>query len=124
MTATWPPRRYGLGQTYEILGMTYYALFYYRKATALRPYDARMWCAMAVRHPGVAGRRGGKEWGGVLGLVCWGWTGGTGCGFQSMLTMMTMLTMRCCALLCFTLFKILTLFTTLLNLLYLPYLPY
>ena len=27
--------------------MPYYALFYYRKATALRPYDARMWCAMA-----------------------------------------------------------------------------
>ena len=27
--------------------MYYYALYYYRKATALRPYDARMWCAMA-----------------------------------------------------------------------------
>ena len=27
--------------------MPYYALFYYRKATALRPYDSRMWCAMA-----------------------------------------------------------------------------
>lgn len=39
--------RYGLGQTYEILQMPFYALFYYRKATALRPYDARMWCAMA-----------------------------------------------------------------------------
>jgi tetratricopeptide (TPR) repeat protein len=39
--------RYGLGQTYEILTMYYYALYYYRKATALRPYDARMWCAMA-----------------------------------------------------------------------------
>jgi len=64
---------YGLGQTYEILQMPYYALFYYRKArappappahdaqrlarprpapsarqaTALRPYDARMWCAVA-----------------------------------------------------------------------------
>ena len=38
---------YGLGQTYEILAMPYYALFYYRKATALRPYDSRMWCAMA-----------------------------------------------------------------------------
>ena len=38
-------RRYGLGQTYEILAMPYYALFYYRKATALRPYDSRMWCA-------------------------------------------------------------------------------
>ena len=41
------PTRYGLGQTYEILAMPYYALFYYRKATALRPYDSRMWCAMA-----------------------------------------------------------------------------
>lgn len=39
--------RYGLGQTYELLQMPFYALFYYRKATALRPYDARMWCAMA-----------------------------------------------------------------------------
>ena len=38
---------YGLGQTYEILAMPFYALFYYRKATTLRPYDARMWCAMA-----------------------------------------------------------------------------
>ena len=36
---------YGLGRTYEILAMPYYALFYYRKATALRPYDSRMWCA-------------------------------------------------------------------------------
>ena len=42
-----PHGRYGLGQTYEILTMYYYALYYYRKATALRPYDARMWCAMA-----------------------------------------------------------------------------
>jgi len=37
---------YGLGQTYEILNMQLYALFYYRKAATLRPYDARMWCAM------------------------------------------------------------------------------
>eukprot|EP00961_Rhodomonas_salina_P055205 741638-Rhodomonas_salina.1 len=37
---------YGLGQTYEILQMHFYSLYYFRKATALRPYDARMWCAM------------------------------------------------------------------------------
>lgn len=34
---------YGLGQTYEILQMHFYSLYYFRKATALRPYDARMW---------------------------------------------------------------------------------
>jgi anaphase-promoting complex subunit 8 len=39
-------RRYGLGQTYEILQMHFYSLHYFRKATALCPYDARMWCAM------------------------------------------------------------------------------
>lgn len=27
--------------------MYFYALHYYRKATTLRPYDARMWCALA-----------------------------------------------------------------------------
>ena len=37
---------YGLGQVYEILNMLLYALYYYRKAAALRPYDARMWCAL------------------------------------------------------------------------------
>eukprot|EP01031_Cornospumella_fuschlensis_P026318 gene26318-31794_t len=34
---------YGLGQTYEILHLYQYALMYYKKAAALRPYDARMW---------------------------------------------------------------------------------
>ena len=38
---------YGLGQTYEILTMFFYALYYYRKAVKLRPGDARMWCALA-----------------------------------------------------------------------------
>ena len=28
------------------MNMLLYALYYYRKAAALRPYDARMWCAM------------------------------------------------------------------------------
>jgi len=38
---------YGLGQTYELLNLHFYALFYYRRAVTLRPEDARMWCAMA-----------------------------------------------------------------------------
>ena len=37
---------YGLGQTYEILQMPYYALYYYQQAVKLRPDDSRMWCAM------------------------------------------------------------------------------
>jgi tetratricopeptide (TPR) repeat protein len=39
---------YGLGQTYEILQLPYYALYYFRKAARLRPYDPRMWCAMGT----------------------------------------------------------------------------
>ena len=38
---------YGLGQTYEILNMYFYALYYYRKAAVLRPRGARMWIAIA-----------------------------------------------------------------------------
>lgn len=38
---------YGLGQTYELLNLHFYALFYYKRAMSLRPEDARMWCAMA-----------------------------------------------------------------------------
>lgn len=38
---------YGLGQTYEALKMHHYSLTYYQRATAIRPYDGRMWCAMA-----------------------------------------------------------------------------
>ena len=37
---------YGLGQTYEMHRMYFYALHYYRKACVLRPYDARMWLAL------------------------------------------------------------------------------
>lgn len=37
---------YGLGQTYELLGLPLYALHYYGRAAALRPGDARMWCAI------------------------------------------------------------------------------
>lgn len=39
---------YGLGQAYELLGEPFYALNYYNRATALRPYDARMWSALAT----------------------------------------------------------------------------
>ena len=37
---------YGLGQTYEVLEMHLYALFYYQKAASLRPYDPKMWQAV------------------------------------------------------------------------------
>lgn len=50
---------YGLSQTYEFLNMHLYALFYYRKAAALRPYDARMWCAMGGCYLGLGEERRG-----------------------------------------------------------------
>ncbi|KAG7256030.1 hypothetical protein CRUP_002611, partial [Coryphaenoides rupestris] len=37
---------YGLGQTYEILKMPFYCLYYYRKAHQLRPNDSRMLVAL------------------------------------------------------------------------------
>lgn len=37
---------YGLGQTYEVLEMFSYALWYYQRAAGLRPYDAKMWQAV------------------------------------------------------------------------------
>ena len=37
---------YGLGQTYELMHLYVYAAYYYQKAVALRPYDARMWSAL------------------------------------------------------------------------------
>lgn len=40
-------RRYGLGQTYELLNLHNYALYYYKKAMTQRPADARMWVALA-----------------------------------------------------------------------------
>lgn len=39
---------YGLGQAYELLNMHNYALHYYQRGTALRPYDVRMWQAMGM----------------------------------------------------------------------------
>ena len=41
---------YGMGQTYELLQMPFFALHYYRRATQLRPQDARMWCAPLYEH--------------------------------------------------------------------------
>lgn len=37
---------YGLGQAYELLKMPFYTLYYYQKATSLRPYDTRLWGAL------------------------------------------------------------------------------
>ena len=39
---------YGLGQAYEVLDMSFYALFYYQRAAALRPYDPKMWQAVGT----------------------------------------------------------------------------
>ena len=37
---------YGLGQTYELLKMSHYCLYYYRQAQYLRPNDSRMCVAL------------------------------------------------------------------------------
>lgn len=37
---------YGLGQTYEILKMPFYSLYYYKQAQQLRPNDSRMLIAL------------------------------------------------------------------------------
>lgn len=39
---------YGLGQTYERLEMFQYALWYYKKAAGLRPWDGKMWMAVGT----------------------------------------------------------------------------
>lgn len=39
---------YGLGQTYEVLEMHQYALYYHQRAAALRPYDPKMWQAVGA----------------------------------------------------------------------------
>ena len=41
---------YGLGQTYELLNMAHYALYYYRQAQRLRAYDSRMWSNHTPKH--------------------------------------------------------------------------
>uniref|UniRef100_A0A0E0ADA9 Cdc23 domain-containing protein n=1 Tax=Oryza glumipatula TaxID=40148 RepID=A0A0E0ADA9_9ORYZ len=38
---------YGLGQIYEMMGMLFYAVYYFRKSSYLQPNDARLWNAMA-----------------------------------------------------------------------------
>ena len=38
---------YGLGQTYEMMGMPFYALHYFKKSVFLQPNDSRLWIAMA-----------------------------------------------------------------------------
>ena len=38
---------YGLGQTYEMLSMNLYALFYFQRAASLKSYDPKMWQALA-----------------------------------------------------------------------------
>lgn len=37
---------YGLGQTYEVLEMHAYSLWYYKRAVGLRPWDGKMWLAV------------------------------------------------------------------------------
>ena len=39
---------YGLGQTYEVLEMHSYALWYYKRAAGLRPWDGKMWMAVGT----------------------------------------------------------------------------
>jgi len=41
---------YGLGQTYEMLHLYQYSLYYYKKAAALKPSDARMWSAVGSQY--------------------------------------------------------------------------
>ncbi|EAZ02088.1 hypothetical protein OsI_24169 [Oryza sativa Indica Group] len=38
---------YGLGQIYEMMGMPFYAVYYFRKSSYLQPNDAQLWNAMA-----------------------------------------------------------------------------
>lgn len=37
---------YGLGQTYEVLEMHAYALWYFKRAAGIRPWDGKMWMAV------------------------------------------------------------------------------
>lgn len=39
---------YGLGQVYELNGAYTYAVHYFEKCAAIRPYDGRMWSSMGV----------------------------------------------------------------------------
>lgn len=44
---------YGLGQAYEVMNFPYDAIYYYQKATDLRPNDGRMWRALANCYAGL-----------------------------------------------------------------------
>jgi anaphase-promoting complex subunit 8 len=54
---------YGLGQTYEMLEMHTYSLWYYKKAAGLRPWDGKMWMAV-----GSCFQKMGKERDGIKAL--------------------------------------------------------
>ena len=45
---------YGIGQAYELLQLPLWALHYYQRAVTLKPYDARMWVAVAGCHEQAA----------------------------------------------------------------------
>ncbi len=63
---------YGLGQAHELLRLPYYALYYYRRATALRPGDARMWCALGQCYASTQVRGRAQVWSLGVVLVIWG----------------------------------------------------
>lgn len=44
---------YGLGQTYELLKMYSYCVYYYKQAQQLRPYDSRMLIALGETYEKV-----------------------------------------------------------------------
>ncbi|KXN92467.1 Anaphase-promoting complex subunit 8 [Leucoagaricus sp. SymC.cos] len=48
---------YGLGQAYELLSMHHYSLYYYQRATSLRPYDIRLWQAQGLCYEEIGRRR-------------------------------------------------------------------
>ncbi|KAG6820746.1 hypothetical protein H0H93_012392 [Arthromyces matolae] len=52
---------YGLGQAYELLSMHNYALHYYQHATALRPYDVRLWQAQGMCYEEIGRLRDAVE---------------------------------------------------------------
>ncbi len=37
---------YGLGQTYDMIKLHHFSIYYYRSAQGLRPYDYRMYVAL------------------------------------------------------------------------------
>jgi anaphase-promoting complex subunit 8 len=45
---------YGLGQTYELLGLPAFSVYYFHRAASIRPYDLRMWNALGDCYEGLA----------------------------------------------------------------------